>query len=114
MRPPTRVHPSAHPATDALPPPWRPVAAQASRRPQSRPASGRGRHTFSLFDQSSRAPAPSVPLTPFDWEPRELPRLAAGTGLAHTKRFDVIEPIGEGGMGFVYRAYDPIMDRHVA
>ncbi len=40
--------------------------------------------------------------------------LPAGTQLRHTKAFDIVERIGEGGMGKIYRAYDPVMDRYVA
>ncbi len=29
-------------------------------------------------------------------------------------KFEVKEKIGEGGMGVVYKAYDPLMHRHVA
>ena len=30
------------------------------------------------------------------------------------KRFEIVDRIGEGGMGKVYKAYDPLMDRYVA
>ena len=36
--------------------------------------------------------------------------LAAGTRLAH---YEIIEPIGKGGMGEVYRARDGKLDRDV-
>ena len=37
--------------------------------------------------------------------------LAAGTRLAH---YEIVEPIGKGGMGEVYRARDTKLDRDVA
>jgi serine/threonine protein kinase len=40
--------------------------------------------------------------------------IRAGVQLAHHKVYDVVECIGEGGMGRIYRAYDPAMDRYVA
>lgn len=38
----------------------------------------------------------------------------AGAQVGHAKVFDIVEPIGEGGMGRVYKAFDPVMDRYVA
>lgn len=40
--------------------------------------------------------------------------LHPGSRVRHAKAMDVIELIGEGGMGKIYRAYDPVMDRYVA
>jgi serine/threonine protein kinase len=37
-----------------------------------------------------------------------------GMQIGHAKVFDIVEPIGEGGMGRVYKAFDPVMDRYVA
>lgn len=37
-----------------------------------------------------------------------------GAQIGHAKVFDIVEPIGEGGMGRVYKAFDPVMDRYVA
>jgi serine/threonine-protein kinase len=34
--------------------------------------------------------------------------------LAHTKQYQVEACIGEGGMGFVYKAWDPVLERPVA
>jgi len=34
--------------------------------------------------------------------------------VSQTKTFEVVERIGEGGMGRIYRAFDPVMDRYVA
>ena len=40
--------------------------------------------------------------------------LPAGTQIPMAKNYEIIEPLGEGGMGQIYRAYDPTMDRYVA
>jgi len=45
---------------------------------------------------------------------RDPTELAQGSKVAHAKAFEVLEHIGEGGMGRVYRAFDPVMDRFVA
>jgi serine/threonine-protein kinase len=44
----------------------------------------------------------------------ELADLPPGTVISLTKRFNVVQRLGEGGMGKVYKAFDPIMNRHVA
>ncbi len=40
--------------------------------------------------------------------------LPAGSEVVQQKRFEIVEPLGEGGMGRIYRAYDPSMDRYIA
>lgn len=40
--------------------------------------------------------------------------LPPGTGVVQQKRFEIVERLGEGGMGKIYKAYDPTMDRYVA
>lgn len=37
-----------------------------------------------------------------------------GAQVGHAKVFDIVAHIGEGGMGRVYKAFDPVMDRYVA
>jgi serine/threonine protein kinase len=37
-----------------------------------------------------------------------------GEQLEHVKRYDVLRQIGEGGMGRIYQAYDPVLRRPVA
>ncbi len=40
--------------------------------------------------------------------------LPPGTPILQQKRFEIVERLGEGGMGKIYKAYDPSMDRYVA
>ncbi len=40
-----------------------------------------------------------------------MPELDTGTRIAHYK---IVSPLGAGGMGEVYKAYDPTLERHVA
>jgi len=40
--------------------------------------------------------------------------LATGTTLSFSKQYQVMGRLGEGGMGKVYKAFDPIMNRYVA
>jgi serine/threonine-protein kinase len=40
--------------------------------------------------------------------------LAAGFEVVQNKKFEIVEPLGEGGMGRIYRAYDASMDRYIA
>ena len=37
-----------------------------------------------------------------------------GSIIAHVKQYQVEELVGEGGMGWVYRAFDPVLEREVA
>ena len=40
--------------------------------------------------------------------------MPAGTDITFGKSFRVLEPLGEGGMGKVFKAFDPFMNRYVA
>jgi serine/threonine-protein kinase len=40
--------------------------------------------------------------------------LPPGAEVVQYKKFEVVEQLGEGGMGAVYKAYDPSMDRYIA
>lgn len=44
----------------------------------------------------------------------ESGRFELGDIVAHQKRYEIVALIGEGGMGRVYRAYDPVLERDVA
>ncbi len=41
-------------------------------------------------------------------------RLFPGTQILQNKAFEIVEQLGEGGMGQVYKVYDPSMDRYIA
>lgn len=40
--------------------------------------------------------------------------LHAGTLIEQQKTYEIVEELGEGGMGRIYKAFDPTMDRYVA
>ena len=46
--------------------------------------------------------------------PRDVADLPPGTQITLQKRFKVVERLGEGGMGKVFKAFDPIMNRYLA
>jgi serine/threonine protein kinase/tetratricopeptide (TPR) repeat protein len=62
------------------------------------------RRTVALGTGDAQAPEPRPPAP-------ETPALGRGTPL---DRYVVLDPLGEGGMGMVYAAYDSVLDRKVA
>jgi serine/threonine-protein kinase len=43
-----------------------------------------------------------------------LSALEPGLTVRHRKAYEIVDLVGEGGMGMIFRAYDPDMDRYVA
>ena len=68
--------------------------------------------------QSAAKPAVAktsrVPVTPSWLIDPDDDRLTTGAMLAHTKQYRIESCIGEGGMGWVYKAWDPVLERPVA
>ncbi|PTL81913.1 serine/threonine-protein kinase [Vitiosangium sp. GDMCC 1.1324] len=62
------------------------------------------RRTVDLGAQNAPGPQAST-------QPHEAPALGRGTPL---DRYVVLDPLGQGGMGMVYAAYDSVLDRKVA
>ena len=57
------------------------------------------------------APAGDAATLPADFHPSSDDAIARGTAVG---RYLILDPIGEGGMGVVYSAYDPELDRRIA
>ncbi|MFO7561209.1 MAG: serine/threonine-protein kinase [Enhygromyxa sp.] len=75
----------------------------------------------SLLRSSPTKPTPSKPasarraaVTPSFLLDPDDDRLVGGSMLAHTKQYRIEGCIGEGGMGWVYKAWDPVLERPVA
>src|SRR6476659_1362427 len=73
----------------------RPMGASASRR-RTRPGSSAN---------------PSFVNPPMSLDPARFPPLVRGTTVG---RYLLLDELGEGGMGVVYKAYDPELDRPIA
>lgn len=79
---------------------------ESDKKPNDRP---RGTQTALTQDAYVQAQALSSGFTP----PNQQTALA-GTEIHHVKRYEILSCVGEGGMGWVYRAYDPALERDVA
>lgn len=74
----------------------------------------RSSQTPSVQPSSKPTPSARAPVTPSWLVDPDSDRLTAGTMLAHTKQYQIEGCIGEGGMGWVYKAWDPVLERAVA
>ncbi len=67
-----------------------------------------------LISPSRATPISLPPLAPPPDDDLADGRLAEGGVLSHLKRYEIRRLIGEGGMGRIYRAHDPVLGRDVA
>jgi serine/threonine-protein kinase len=79
------------------------------------------RYSATVGDPSTRSAGlttlPSLPRSLRDEKAHQLDRatdLGPGEVLEHACRYDVVERLGEGGMGKVYKVYDAAMARYLA
>ena len=74
-----------------------------------------------LVSAPFKAPGPDVPLRratdsdkTMSLKAMQPNGLGPGTTIVQRKNFEIVELMAEGGMGQVYKAYDPSMDRYIA
>lgn len=65
-------------------------------------------------DDSGSPDETSFSDTPPDEQKPKSPETISGLGLSHLGRYEVLEEIGRGAMGIVYRGIDPAINRPVA
>ncbi|MCA9654291.1 MAG: serine/threonine protein kinase [Myxococcales bacterium] len=61
-----------------------------------------------LLDVAARVTQPFAP------ELDEAPPVRSRELVIHSKQYRIVDTLGEGGMGIVHRAYDPVLEREVA